>query len=426
MTTTEVVPDGAMLERTARLAANDPEFTLLAATWAGSIALTMDDSSWTVTAGDGTVRLASGAGPGAAFRVSGPPATWQRLLSDPPPPGHIDFCETARFDPAFAVDPQPGDAQSYLLLRRLSELMRHARNGTDPAPRPVRRPAPAPGTHESRVGRYVHLELDGADNAVYYEESGTGIPLLCQHTAGSDARQWRHVLEDPRVTSCYRVIAYDLPGHGKSLPPESTAWWTEEYLLTTALAMAVPMGLVAALGLDGPVFMGSSVGGMLALDLARWHPETFRAVIALEAGLKVPRGDVADARLRRGRFADPALYAAQMWGAMAPTAPEAFRHETRLHYAQGAPTVFSGDSHYYLLDHDLSAEAGAIDTTACPVYLLTGEYDWLTVPMTREAADRIAGSRARIMTGLGHFPMSEDHEQLMRYVLPVLDEIARG
>lgn len=63
MTTTEVVPDGAMLERTARLAADDPEFTLLAATWAGSIALTMDDSSWTVTAGDGAVRLASGAGP---------------------------------------------------------------------------------------------------------------------------------------------------------------------------------------------------------------------------------------------------------------------------------------------------------------------------------------------------------------------------
>ncbi len=36
------------------------------------------------------------------------------------------------------------------------------------------------------IGRYVHLDLDGVSHRVYFEESGSGIPLLLQHTAGAD------------------------------------------------------------------------------------------------------------------------------------------------------------------------------------------------------------------------------------------------
>ena len=46
--------------------------------------------------------------------------------------------------------------------------------------------------------------------------------------------------------------------------------------------MQVPLALAAALQLDRPVFIGSSIGGMLAVDLARYHPQEFRAVIGLE------------------------------------------------------------------------------------------------------------------------------------------------
>ena len=46
-----------------------------------------------------------------------------------------------------------------------------------------------------------------------------GIGLLCQHTAGCDGRQYRHVLEDRELQASYRLITYDLPIHGRSLPP---------------------------------------------------------------------------------------------------------------------------------------------------------------------------------------------------------------
>jgi len=41
---------------------------------------------------------------------------------------------------------------------------------------------------DKAVGRYVYLTVEGVDYRVYFEESGSGIPLLLQHTAGVDAR----------------------------------------------------------------------------------------------------------------------------------------------------------------------------------------------------------------------------------------------
>jgi len=71
---------------------------------------------------------------------------------------------------------------------------------------------------ENITGRYVHLQLEGRDNRIFFEEAGSGIPLICLHTAGADSRQYRDILADERVTSRYRVITFDLPWHGRSSP----------------------------------------------------------------------------------------------------------------------------------------------------------------------------------------------------------------
>ena len=81
------------------------------------------------------------------------------------------------------------------------------------------------------TGHYVDVDVDGLLYKVFYLENGQGQPLVCQHTAGCHNHQWRGLLEDEEITKNYRVIAYDLPRHGKSDPPENTKWWTEEYQL---------------------------------------------------------------------------------------------------------------------------------------------------------------------------------------------------
>ncbi len=78
----------------------------------------------------------------------------------------------------------------------------------------------------------MHLDLFGRPHRIYVEEAGEGTPLLCLHTAGSDGRQYRGLMNDARVTAKHRVIAFDMPWHGKSSPP--AGWHEEEYQLTSA------------------------------------------------------------------------------------------------------------------------------------------------------------------------------------------------
>ena len=51
------------------------------------------------------------------------------------------------------------------------------------------------GTYGAPVGRYIQLELGGAKHRIYFEEAGSGIPVLLQHTAGCHSSQWRHLFE---------------------------------------------------------------------------------------------------------------------------------------------------------------------------------------------------------------------------------------
>ena len=68
----------------------------------------------------------------------------------------------------------------------------------------------------------------------------------------------------------------------------------------------------------------------------------------------------------------------------------------------------------------------AIDTGRCPLFLLTGEYDFSCTPddTLRTAAD-IEGAEVVIMEQLGHFPMSENPAQFRRYIAPILERIVQ-
>ena len=45
---------------------------------------------------------------------------------------------------------------------------------------------------EPIVGRYAQVEIQDRANRIYFEEAGKGIPLVCLHTAGAAATQFRH------------------------------------------------------------------------------------------------------------------------------------------------------------------------------------------------------------------------------------------
>ena len=85
---------------------------------------------------------------------------------------------------------------------------------------------------EPITGRYIWVPYEGEEYRIYYEEAGTGIPMVCLHTAGTDGREWRHQLCDEKINENFRVIAFDMPRHGKSIPPYDWYKEEEEYKLT--------------------------------------------------------------------------------------------------------------------------------------------------------------------------------------------------
>jgi len=294
------------------------------------------------------------------------------------------------------------------------------------------KPSPGEGTGlppeiEPITGQYLHLDISGKRHRLYFEASGEGQPLLCLHTAGSDARQFRHILNDPAVTDRFRVIAFDMPWHGKSSPP--AGFEHEVYELTTDKYVEMILAFSNALNLEKPVVMGCSIGGRAVLHLALRYGERFRAAIGLQSALYAEDRSLGDPQpemaLHRPDIHGGKLAGASMAGMIAPQSPSSERWETMWHYMQGGPGIFWGDIRYYFDDGDLR-NGGADDLAAsnCPLYLLSGEYDPSATPeMGREVAQLANAAHFEVMKGMGHFPMSENPNLFREYLLPVLDRI---
>ena len=273
---------------------------------------------------------------------------------------------------------------------------------------------------EPITGNYGNFKIDGVNHRIYWEEAGEGVPLVCLHTAGSDGRQYRALLNDKKLLKKFRVIVFDMPWHGKSSPPENSQ--VGHYKLSTETYISQIMSFIDGLELVKPVVMGCSIGGRIILHLAIHFPEKFRALIGLQsAGHIDPYYDIS--WLHRQDVHGGEVCGGIAYGLMAPTSPDNDKFETLWHYMQGGPGIFKGDLFFYKFDGNIGNEIKKIDNSICPIYLLTGEYDYSATPEeTKSLADTI-GIEMIKMKNVGHFPMSENPKEFLKYLHPVLEKI---
>lgn len=372
----------------------------------------------------GDVRPAGGS---ADLTIGAPDEFWERALREAaPPPGY----ETLTMGLMRGINFQ-GDFNSLVTAyqgawQRLYVVLRAAVCGIAP-----RRPAPHPFREtDTAVGRYCYVTANGVEARIYYEQAGDGpIPLLLQHTAGADGRQYRHLLADPRMQERFRMIAYDLPYHGKSLPPQSERWWEQAYRPTRESFMSWVVGIADRLNLEQPWFMGCSVGGQLALDLAAFHPRRFGAFIALNGWYDNPHPSEL---INNDIFRTPAVSEdypmSIILGGTSPVAPEATAQEVYWIYRSNFPGVYAGDNDYFMHQHDLRKDGHRIDARAKPVYVIAGEYDAAAHDEMHggpAVAAHVPGTVYLEAKGLGHFAPSDDPIAFGEMILPVLDEIRR-
>ena len=399
----------------------DGEFQQAARHWRGGLRLSVGDRQIGLTLSEGGVEGGAPSAGAGVVEYSGGADVWADMLVQVPKRFHNDLMANVSVGAGLTVSgDEVAHAQYYAAIMRAVELLR---------PKPEKYPlrsgdVGAAVRFDAPVGRYVHLNLAGFDHRIYFEEAGQGIPLIMQHTAGCHGSQWRHLFEVPEITDRFRLIAYDLPCHGKSIPPVEKEWWSETYNLQGEFLRSIPVQLAQALELEDPVFMGCSVGGLLALDLAHKHPDVFRAVISVEGALKIG-GDLEDLGFLWHPQVSNEYKARLMDGLMSPTSPMPYRKETSFVYASGWPPAFLGDLFYYVADYDLSDQASEIDTNQVGVHILSGEYDWSgTAELGQAAHAAIPGSTWVEMKGVGHFPMSENPVAFVEYLQPILESIS--
>ncbi|MFC0114301.1 haloalkane dehalogenase [Kibdelosporangium aridum] len=110
------------------------------------------------------------------------------------------------------------------------------------------------------------------DSTMYYEETGTGLPMVFLHGNPSSSHLWRNVL--PAVDLPHRLLAPDLIGMGRSGKPDLAYRFDDHARYLDAW--------FEQLGLDDVVLVGHDWGGALAFDWAARHPEKVRGVAFFE------------------------------------------------------------------------------------------------------------------------------------------------
>ena len=115
------------------------------------------------------------------------------------------------------------------------------------------------------------------DIDIFYEEHGSGEPLLLIMGWGGNAATWKPQI--PHLAEQFRVIAFDNRGVGRTSAPEA-AYSTRQMAEDTC-------GLLDALELERAHVFGISMGGMIAQELALTYPER---VDTLTLGCTSPGG----------------------------------------------------------------------------------------------------------------------------------------
>ncbi|MCB1743511.1 MAG: alpha/beta hydrolase [Gammaproteobacteria bacterium] len=118
------------------------------------------------------------------------------------------------------------------------------------------------------------LNRDGV--AIHYEDDGSGPPILLTHGFGASTGMWAPQVE--RFASEYRLVRWDMRGHGASDHPQALEHYSQ------AASIADMLALLDHLRIEQAVIAGHSLGGYLSLAFHARHPERCRALILQGCG----------------------------------------------------------------------------------------------------------------------------------------------
>jgi len=249
----------------------------------------------------------------------------------------------------------------------------------------------------------------------YRVDGGADQPaLLFANSLGSDLRIWDSVAA--RLAPYFRVVRYDLRGHGLSeapAPPYSAA----------DLASDV-VALLDALEIRHAVVCGVSVGGLIAQAVALNHPERVRALVLSDTGARIGSAEAWQQRIDKVR--------ADGVDSLVTMTMERW-------FAAGFREKCSTDVRGYSLMLRQSSADGYIGTCAAlrdadfrqavarinqPTLVLCGAEDIATPPeLGRELAGLIPGAQFSLIEEAAHLPCVEQPGAVAERMMNFFQEV---
>ena len=119
-------------------------------------------------------------------------------------------------------------------------------------------------------------KLDRGGVAIHYDIEGEGPVLLLSHGYSATGEMWRDQVE--ALKDRFRVVTWDMRGHGRSDYPDEPAAYSE------ALTVGDMAALLDAASVERAVLGGLSLGGYMSLAFNLAHPERVRALVVIDTG----------------------------------------------------------------------------------------------------------------------------------------------
>jgi pimeloyl-ACP methyl ester carboxylesterase len=227
------------------------------------------------------------------------------------------------------------------------------------------------------------LDRDGV--AIWYEDQGQGPAILLSHGYAATCRMW-----DAQVAALaprYRVITWDMRGHGQSDSPGDPARYSAE------LTVADMAALLRHCGVERAVIAGLSLGGVMSLGFHIAHPEMVRALVLCDTGPGFRNSEARAAWNQRALARARDLEARGLDAVGGSAEVRAGHHRS----AQGLAHAARG-----MLTQEGEDLINSLDTIAAPTLVLVGADDRHFLAAADYMARKIAGAERVTIPAAGH------------------------
>ena len=240
-------------------------------------------------------------------------------------------------------------------------------------------------------------------SSLFYIEEGTGVAIICIHPPVLTSQNFTFQINE--LSRDYRMLAFDIRGHGKSQPSQQA--------VTYPLVVEDIVALMDHLNLSKAYLCGYSTGGSIVLEFLMAHPE--RSLGGIVVG---GMSEVKDKKLRKnilmGLILSKMKAIRTIAFSVSWTNSVSFQHFLEL-YREAKRTHAKNAEQYYKYSLSFNA-TDLLERIELPILLLYGEEDKAFHPYAQILHERLPKNELHFIPNVDHRIPTKAHDEMNKKI----------